>query len=127
VTPLTREEQVVAAVRAGHTYGEVARKFPGLTRSAVAGIAWRAKLPPRPPREAPRRLRRQSPYEMPVLVLLADGRERTTVEIAKAVGGHRDTLLRLLHRLVDDGSVLSTKLWEGSIATWVWREAPEDL
>jgi hypothetical protein len=132
---LTREERVVMAVRAGHTYAEVARRFPGLTRSAVAGVVWRADpvrkslyRPGHHPASADALARAPSytsKLDGPLLELLSDGRERTTDEIVRHLHSSKCRVYRRLRHLMEAGGVTREFLTLGGGRCAVWREAAE--
>jgi transposase len=118
ITPALIAEEVKT-----QTYTQVARKY-GVTKGVIAGRVRRHHHPlsPRPPRRPPPP--RESMIEAAILELMADGRERTTSEIAASIGRYLDSTYQRLRKLRIAGVIAQTRAPYATEPA-IWQEAPE--
>lgn len=68
---------------------------------------------------------RGSKYDTPILMLLADSRERTFQEIVDRLGADTSRIHRRLHHMLRAGVVTRSRIKVDGRFWFLWREAPE--
>lgn len=119
MSPSVERANTVLAMRPAYSFGEIARAT-GLTRSVVAGIVYRHRK--RPASKA--KLDREEPktkHDDAILILMSDGRIRTTTEIAFNVGGIKNTIRCAVKRLERLGLLELVQRERGNYPA-IWRE-----
>jgi hypothetical protein len=114
ITPALIAEEVRTS-----SYRRVARAR-GLTVGKVAGLVRKSRAMP----GADRANRPDSPVKLHIIDLMADGRMRTTNEIAERLSVRPATALYNLHQLVLSGAAARLGGGAGSMPA-IWQEAPE--